>query len=85
MIDYYSLFKDKTNILKGKKEIARIIPQGKIKVVLLAQDSDKNFKKDIYTLCQNNGVDYLEISNKCELGRLCQIDVPCAVVGILEK
>jgi large subunit ribosomal protein L7A len=69
----------------GLKQTLRAIQQNKISAVYLANDIEDHIVRKITELCRENAIPILaaELSQK-ELGRLCQIEVGAAVVGIMK-
>ena len=66
----------------GLRQVRRALPDGSIKCVVLAADADMHVRSEVKMLCDAYGVRLEVFASKQELGRLCQIEVGCAVVGL---
>ena len=66
----------------GLRQVRRALPEGGIKTVILAQDADMHVRSEVTMLCDAYGVRLEVFASKQELGRLCSIEVGCAVVGL---
>ncbi|MCL6589689.1 MAG: ribosomal L7Ae/L30e/S12e/Gadd45 family protein [Firmicutes bacterium] len=68
----------------GLKQTLRAIQQNKVATVYLANDIEDHIVRKITEQCRENAIPVVnaDLSQK-ELGRLCQIEVGAAVVGII--
>jgi large subunit ribosomal protein L7A len=67
----------------GLKQTLRAIQQNKISTVYLANDIEDHIVRKIIEQCRENAIPIVTADlNQKELGRLCQIEVGAAVVGI---
>jgi large subunit ribosomal protein L7A len=69
----------------GLKQTLRAIQQNKIGAVYLANDIEDHIVRKITESCRENAIPiYTAELGQKELGRLCQIEVGAAVVGLMK-
>ncbi|HEX3045743.1 MAG TPA: ribosomal L7Ae/L30e/S12e/Gadd45 family protein [Bacillota bacterium] len=69
----------------GLKQTLRAIQQNKIGAVYLANDIEDHIVRKITESCRENAIPILSAElNQKELGRLCQIEVGAAVIGLMK-
>ena len=69
--------------LVGFRQVMRGITDGTVGCVLVSADADECIKTAVLERVAKHDAEYAEVMDKAELGRLCGVDVPAAVVGIL--
>ena len=67
----------------GLNQTKKAIRQGRVKAVYLADNADEQVRTQVKTLCEENGMTVVTGSSMESLGRLCGIDVGCAVCASL--
>jgi len=77
-----NLINSESRLTKGKKQVIKGLDEGKFTKILIAADNELHFKSEIIKKCESKGTEYIVCSSKEELGKLCNIDVPCGVIGI---
>lgn len=69
--------------LVGLKQVEKAISESdELRCVVLADDADKNIRDRVTALAGAKDIKVIAFAHKLELGRLCGIQVACAVVGI---
>ncbi|MFA5383696.1 MAG: ribosomal L7Ae/L30e/S12e/Gadd45 family protein [Eubacteriales bacterium] len=69
----------------GSKQTLKAIKRGQVKVVYIALDAEKQVTQVILQVCQSQGIPVVEIETMYSLGRICGIEVGCAVAAILNS
>lgn len=69
----------------GARQVNRHLIDGNVKKVYLATDCEVDFSKKVLTQFKNFGVETEVCGTRAEFAKLCEIEVPCAVIGILKK
>ncbi|MGE5583806.1 MAG: ribosomal L7Ae/L30e/S12e/Gadd45 family protein [Bacillota bacterium] len=78
--------KDTKEKVIGLKQTLRAIQQGTISKVYIANDVEDHVLRKITGPCQEKGIAIIQSNlTQRELGRLCQIEVGAAVVGIISN
>lgn len=67
----------------GLNQTKKAIASGSAKTVFIASDSDGVFAEKIKKLCETSDVAFDESYTMDELGKICKIDVGCAVCCVL--
>jgi len=70
------------NRVVGYKQVMRGLKEMTVTAVVLADDTDKSMRTEIIKACKERGVKVAGVKNKAELGKLCGINVGCAVAAI---
>lgn len=70
------------NKVVGLNQTKKQILNGNAKTVYIAIDADSGFAGQIIRLCEENNVEYDRSFSMAELGKACEIDVPCAVCAL---
>ncbi|HBE78923.1 MAG TPA: 50S ribosomal protein L7Ae-like protein [Firmicutes bacterium] len=69
----------------GLKQTLRAIQQDHVSAVYMANDVEEHILRKISGPCQEKQIPLIKTSlTQKELGRLCQIEVGAAIVGIIE-
>ena len=55
------------------------------KIIYLATDCEADFNKKVLAEAKTYGVKAEVCGTRAEFAKLCEIEVPCAVIGILKK
>ncbi len=63
----------------GYRQVVRGIHGNQLRCVLIARDADSFIGEQISSLCKQKNVPYEFVSDKQTMGRILQLDVPCAV------
>ncbi|MCL1900869.1 MAG: ribosomal L7Ae/L30e/S12e/Gadd45 family protein [Firmicutes bacterium] len=86
MIEYASIVNliKKSDKVIGLKQTLRSLEENKLDCIVMAIDSDEQFKEKIIKSNKENVKTHVLLS-KSELSSICKLDVPCGVVGILKK
>jgi len=71
--------------LIGTRQVLKAVINGKITQVIIAADADDRLKEQVAAACKQGNIPILSTLSKCELGKLCKIQVPCAVIGIVKN
>lgn len=66
----------------GLRQVRREIATGRVTTVILALDADAALREEVTALADAHGAELHYFPSMDELGRLCEIDVRCAVVGL---
>ncbi len=69
----------------GSKQTLKAIKRGQAKVVYIALDAEKQVTQVILQACQSQGIQVIEVETMHNLGRICGIEVGCAVAAILDS
>lgn len=69
----------------GTKQTLKALSKGAVKKVLVASDAEQHVVKPVLELCKEKGIEVVTVDSMKALGKACQIDVGCAVCGILEE
>ena len=67
----------------GIKQLRKALGQDQIAQVFLALDADPMLLDPIYALCEEKGINVVEIDTVQTLGKACGIAVGAAAAGIL--
>jgi len=67
------------SFIVGLNQSKKQIKSNTAKKVFLAKDADVKIRLQIENLCNMQGIPCDTTKTKEELGRMCKIDVPCAV------
>ncbi len=67
----------------GTNAVLKGIANEEIRCVILASDADSLLISNVRQACEEKGVGILLVPSKEELGFVCNIDVACACVGII--
>ncbi|HAU31854.1 MAG: Ribosomal protein L7Ae/L30e/S12e/Gadd45 [Desulfotomaculum sp. 46_296] len=68
----------------GSKQTLKAVKRGQVKVVYIALDAEKQVTQVIIQACQSQGIPVVEVETMYSLGRICGIEVGCAVAAILD-
>lgn len=82
MDDYAELIRNNRCVV-GLKQVLYCLAKGECRAVILARDTDEDFKRKVHIACANSMVQVIPSPARGELGQLAGIDVPAGVVGIL--
>ncbi len=78
--------KEAKNKIVGLKQTLRAIQQDNISMVYLANDIEDHIYRKILTPCQEKNIPITNTNlSQRDLGRLCQIEVGAAVIGITKE
>lgn len=66
----------------GLNQSKKLIKAGFAELVCIACDSDGFLREEIKSLCRAHGVTVDESKNMAALGKICGIDVGCAVYAV---
>ena len=81
----YNLIKKRKKVV-GFKQVLRAIQLDTAEIVILTEDADVFYKARVQQACEENPpVQILPFESMKELGKLCEIAVPAAVVAILKN
>lgn len=69
----------------GYREVVRGIRANRIRCVAVAENADKHMKRELATMCKQNGINVVFRYSKEELGSALGLDVACATVGFLKE
>lgn len=67
----------------GTKQVLKSIVGKTVKCVIVADNADSFIKNQIIELANANGIAVERVPSKEALGKLCEIDVSAAVVGLI--
>ena len=70
--------------LIGTRQVLKAIIHGDITQVIIAANTDEGLREQITAECKIGNIPFQIALTKSELGKLCKLDVPCAVVGLLK-
>lgn len=76
---------EKGTFCAGFNQAQKHIEAGRAKLVYLATDAPPALFGQIRAMCMAKEVPFCEEYNKKTLGKLCALDVGCAVVAVLKK
>ncbi len=68
----------------GSKQTLKAIKRGQVKVVYIALDAERQVTQIVLQACQSQGIPVVEIETMYNLGRICGIEVGCAVAAVLD-
>jgi ribosomal protein L7Ae-like RNA K-turn-binding protein len=70
----------------GVRQVKQMLltPQN-LRCVILAGDADPPLQEGVRGACKAAGIGVIDFPRRSELGMLCGLDVPCAVVGICNR
>jgi len=68
----------------GLRQTLRSLEENKLDCIVMAIDSDEQFKEKIIKSNKQNVKTHVLLS-KSELSDICKLDVPCGVIGILKR
>ena len=71
------------DIVVGFRQVSRLVKEGKIKHVFIATDTDRFLKNKLTLLLNQNEVKYTLTYTKQQMGKIADIQVDSAVIGIL--
>lgn len=60
----------------------RAVSENKVEEILLARDSDVDFKNKIIEVCKSKQIKMTIVSDKKSLGKRMGLEVPCGVAGV---
>lgn len=69
----------------GYREVVRGIRANRIGCVAVAGNADRHIKRELVTMCKQNGINVIFRYSKEELGSALELDVACATVGFLKE
>ena len=69
----------------GTKQVLRSIASDDLRCAVVSDDADDEIKSAIKKSAEERGVEVLSVPSKERLGKLAEIAVCAAVVGILKK
>ena len=84
MQDYTILIKNSSKLV-GLKQVLVGIANDTVRCVLVSCDSDDFVMRTITDAVSTKDIPVQTVCAKHKLGKLCKIDVACAVVGILKE
>ncbi len=70
--------------LIGTRQVLKAIINGTIAKVIIATNIDEVLFSKLKSECSNYNIPMVREFSKHELGKMCNIDVDCAVIGILK-
>ncbi len=68
----------------GVRQVNRHLIEGNVKIIYLATDCEADFNKKVLAEAKTYGVKAEVCGTRAEFAKLCEIEVPCAVIGILK-
>ena len=68
----------------GVRQVNRHLIEGTVKIIYLATDCEADFNKKVLAEAKTYGVKAEVCGTRAEFAKLCEIEVPCAVIGILK-
>lgn len=74
---------DDAELVVGTKQTFRLIEQGRISAVYVADDADSFVTKSILESAEKSGIDVIHVASKRELGARCGIETGAAAAGIM--
>lgn len=69
----------------GVRQVNRHLIEGNVKKIYLATDCEADFSKKVLAEAKTFKVNAEVCGTRAEFAKLCDIEVPCAVIGILAK
>lgn len=72
------------NVISGEAAVKAVISQGKMHLLILAEDLSENRKKHWKYLADNFNVSYIEAATKLQLGIAMGLS-PRSVVGVIDQ
>jgi len=66
----------------GLNQAKKLIKAGFAEIVYVASDADGHIREEIKAMCRVGGVKVDETKNMAALGKVCGIDVNCAVYAV---
>lgn len=69
----------------GVRQVNRHLLEGNVKKIYLATDCEQDFSKRVLANASAFRVEAEVCGTRAEFAQLCNIEVPCAVIGILTK
>ena len=66
----------------GTKQVLKSIEGKTVKCVIVADNADGFIKNSVTALAKEAGIEVRRVASKEALGKICEIDVPAAVVGL---
>jgi len=76
------ILENRDKLIKGKKQVMKGLLESRLQKVIIASDNEEHFNYEIVKKCELTGTEYQISLSKAELGKICNIDVPCGVIGI---
>ncbi|MCL2630291.1 MAG: ribosomal L7Ae/L30e/S12e/Gadd45 family protein [Firmicutes bacterium] len=73
------------NKVAGIRQVSRGIRKGAISLVLIADDTDAEIKRQLLQLASANNVPIITCESRTELGAEINIEKPCSAVGFLRN
>ncbi len=73
------------DLVVGVKQTFRMIEQGRLSAVLIAEDADVFVTRGVEQAAEKNGVDVIRVPSKRQLGMRCGIDIGAAVAGLVSS
>ena len=68
----------------GARQIRKALNAGSARRVYLAKNADPALTEPLEVLCQRNGVAYIWVRSKTELGCACGIEVGAAAAAVVD-
>lgn len=68
----------------GIKQVLKGIINDTLRCVVVSEDCDSNIKEKIIAACNDKNVQVKAYPSMKEMGKICQIEVAAAVVGLLK-
>jgi len=68
----------------GSKQTLKAVQRGQAKVVYVARDAEKQVTEAIVQVCSDQNIPVVEVETMRILGRICGIEVACAVAAVIE-
>ena len=72
----------KSEKVVGTKQVLKGIEGRTVKCVIVADNADGFIKNSVTALAKEAGTEVRRVASKEALGKICEIDVPAAVVGL---
>lgn len=72
------------NYVVGARQVNRLLAENGLQKVYLASDCDAEFSSAVKSSAKQGGVAVVSCGTRAEIAKVCGIEVPCAVVGILK-
>lgn len=68
----------------GLKQVERGAQSGEISRIYIAADSDQEIRLKLIDIAKQNGIDYVMVPSRKQLGEVCGIKVNAACAGLLK-
>ncbi len=69
----------------GAKQLRKAVEKGSAKTVYLAQNADPAITQPLETMCLQNKIECVWVSDMVQLGHACGIDVGAAAAAVINK